>query len=123
MTKFIDKAPVRFLIAGLVNTLIGYLLYLLLLLILPYQAAYTTSYGAGIFISYYLNSVYVFQRPLRWSSAVQYPLVYLVQYVTGLVTISLLVEQLSVDTRIASLLTILITLPLVYILSRAIIRR
>ena len=63
---------VRFLLAGGVNTLLSYGIYLLFLLLFPYRIAYTISFLAGIALSYWLVSRFVFQRSLSLHSALQF---------------------------------------------------
>ena len=86
-SKVLDRPAVRFLIAGGINTLATYLLYLAVLLVAPYPLAYSLSYAAGIIISFILNSRFVFRVPLRWSRLLRYPVVYVAQYLLGLCVI------------------------------------
>src|SRR5437868_5451334 len=74
----------RFLISGGTNTILTYLIYVGLVLVLPYPVAYTITTILGIFSSYILNARFVFRRKLSLTVALQYPLVYVVQYVLGL---------------------------------------
>ena len=119
----VDSEFLRFLIAGGVNTGLTQLLYMFLLLVLPYLSAYSVSYIAGIYLSYYLNSRYVFKQKMQPSKAIQYPIIYLVQYVVGLGLLYGLVEWLNVHKVIAPLCVVVLTLPLVFLLSRLIIMR
>jgi putative flippase GtrA len=122
------RAPVfqaefgRFLCVGAFNTVVGYLLYWALLSVLPYGAAYTLSYAVGVFISYLLNCRFVFQRKPSWGGALRFPLVYLVQYVLGLGLLAVFVERLHWDRRLAAVAVICCSVPLTFVLSRAIIR-
>lgn len=112
----------RFLVAGVANTGLTYVVYLALLAAAPYRVAYTGSYAAGIVLSYALNTFYVFREPWSWKKLAAFPLVYVVQYLVGLVVVSLLVEVAGVPTTIAPLAAVLITLPTTYLASRAIIK-
>jgi putative flippase GtrA len=109
-------------IAGGTNTLLGVVAYVLLLPLIHYTTAYTVTYIGGIPVSYYLNSRFVFRQPLHWKKAFQFPLVYVVQYVGGIVLLFLLVEVLHLDKVIANLLSIAFIVPLTFILSRVIIK-
>ena len=113
----------RFLLVGATNTLIAYSLYLVLLLFLPYLFAYSVAYVCGIFVSYYLNARFVFNERLRVSRALQYPLVYVVQYVAGVAVLYLLVELLRLSKVVAPFLVALLMIPIAYHLSRYIIKR
>lgn len=112
----------RFVIAGILNTGSTYLIYRLIMLATPYATAYTLAYLAGIGISYLLNTYYVFRTSPSKRAAAQYPFVYVIQYLVGLGALHLLVRYAGVDARIAPLLTLLVTVPMSYVLSRRVIR-
>lgn len=120
--KLIERQPVRFLSAGAVNTIIGYALYLALNLVVDYRVAYTTSYVAGIFLSFVLNSVYVFRQPLRWNRLVVYPAVYALQYAIGITCVWVFVDILGQPEALAPLPAVAISLPLTYFAARYIIK-
>ncbi len=121
--KYINAEFLRFLLSGSGNTLVTYLIYLLLLNYVSYGLAYSLTYLIGIYLSYYLNCRLVFNEPPRWSSAIQYPFVYLLQYFIGIILLSVLVQNKILDEVIAPLAVIIITLPATFILSRWIIRK
>jgi putative flippase GtrA len=121
--KYINRAFLRFLFFALINTGFTYLVYLLCLELFPYLVAYTISYLSGILVSYLLNSVFVFKTPLHWKKALQFPLVYLVQYLLGSVLISISVEVLGIQETMAALLNVVILLPISFILSRFILTK
>lgn len=120
--KFISREFIRFVFFGGVNTLLGYVIYALLLLFLAYPVAYTLAYVLGIFISYYLNTRFVFKEKVRWTKALQYPLVYLVQYLSGVGLLYVLVEIFHTSKLVAPVLIVLLTVPVTYLLSRLIIK-
>ena len=111
-----------FLFFGAVNTALTYGIYLLLALFFAYPIAYTISYASGIFISYYLNSRFVFREKLRLSKALQYPLVYFVQYLLGLGLLYLFVEVAQLNKFVAPILIVLVTIPATYFLGRRVIK-
>ena len=113
----------RFVAFGTVNTFSSYLIYLLLLLLVSYPIAYTLSFACGIFLSYCLNAYFVFGEKLRLSRALQYPLVYLVQYLVGLALLYLLVEVAQISKLAAPFVVVVLTVPITYKLSRYIIKR
>ncbi|SRR5258708_4060383 len=120
--RFIDHEFVRFIFWGGVNTLAGYVLYVFLLLFLPYLVSYSIAYSFGIFISYFLNAKFVFNQELRLSKALQYPLVYVTQYLLGAICLYLLVQVLKVNKLLAPAPVVLLTIPVTYFLSRRIVR-
>lgn len=118
--KFTESRIPRFLAAGVINTVLTYVLYILLLQVTPYRVAFTIAFVLGILLSYALNARFVFARPAAWGSFLRFPFVYLGQYLAGLVIVSLLVDRLGVDARLAPLLALIVTIPLTYVLTRAV---
>src|SRR6266852_5811130 len=99
--RSINREFYRFIFWGGVNTLSGYLIYALLLRFLPYLLSYTVAFIISIFVSYFLNSKFVFRQELRLSKAIKYPLVYLAQYVIGTISLYVLVQVLRVNKLLA----------------------
>lgn len=120
--KFNRNEFFKFIFFGGINTLLSYAIYVVILLFLIYPVAYSLAYFSGIFISYYLNSRFVFKRDVRLVKAFQYPLVYLVQYLLGVSLLSVLIEIFSLNKFIAPALVIMITIPVTFSLSRFIIK-
>ena len=121
--KFNGNEFFKFIFFGGINTVLSYAIYVVLLLFLIYPVAYSLAYFLGIFISYYLNSRFVFKRNVRLVKAFQYPLVYLVQYLLSVSLLSVLIEIFSLNKFIAPALVIMITIPVTFSLSRFIIKR
>ena len=111
-----------FVFFGAVRTVLSYGIYLLLVLFLAYPTAYTVSYVADIFISYYLNARFVFREKLRLSKALQFPIVYLAQYLIGLGSLYLLIEVAQLSKFFAPIVVVVITVPCTYLLSRYVIK-
>lgn len=112
----------RFLIGGVLNTVVGYGGYLLLLHWIRYEVAYTVSYIVSVTVSYLFSALVVFRQPLSARAALRYPLVYLVQFLLGLVLLKLLIEALHVSAWLAPLLVSVLTIPATFLLSRIIVR-
>jgi putative flippase GtrA len=112
----------RFLIGGVLNVVVGYGGYLILLHWFRYEVAYAIAYVLGITVSYVFGTLYVFRQPMRWRSALRYPLVYLLQFVLGLILLKILVEVLHMPQRFAPLAVAVLTIPATFLASRTIIR-
>ena len=112
----------RFIVSGAINTGITYGLYLLLLPLLGYLAAYSAAYVAGILLSFWLNSVFVFRQQMSWRGLVRFPLVYVVQYALTAMLLWLLVDTLGISERIALLAAIAVTVPVTFLGARMAIR-
>ncbi|MGB3462384.1 MAG: GtrA family protein [Rhodanobacter lindaniclasticus] len=112
----------RFLIGGVLNLVVGYGGYLLLLRWMHYEAAYIISYVFSVCVSYVFSTLVVFRQPIRARSALFYPLVYLVQFLLGFILLRVLVEILRLPTWIAPLLVSILTIPVTFLMSRIIVR-
>lgn len=112
---------VRYLAAGGINTAITYVGYLLLLPVMHHQVAYALTYVLGVFTSYALNARLVFRQPLRWRGALQFPLVFVVQYVLAALFLELFIA-LGMSAGLAGLVSIAPTVPITFVLSRWIIK-
>ena len=112
----------RFLVAGAVNTVASYAIFLVLLQFMPYLAAYTIAYVIGVGISYVLLTSFVFRTPRRVTTALRFPLVYVAQYLTGSAVIVLLVEAWAVHASIAAIVAIVVSIPVSFLLSRTVLR-
>ena len=108
----------RFLVAGLINTGASYVVYLLLLSALGYEAAWAGAYAAGILVAYVLNSRFVFGTPMTVRKALRYPLVYLAQYLVSAALLYALVTWLGVDARWAALIVLICSVPASFVLNR-----
>ena len=111
-----------FVFFGAVRTVLAYGIYLLLVLFIAYPVAYTVSYASGVFISYYLNARFVFREKLRLSNALQYPVVYLLQYLIGLALLYLLIDVAQLSKLLAPIFVVILTLPCTYLLSGYVIK-
>jgi putative flippase GtrA len=112
-----------FVVVGGINTVGGYGIYLLLFLFLSYRLAYSIAYLIGIGVSYLLNTYFVFGQKPSASKAIQYPLVYVVQYIFGIIALTLLVEVMRVNPTYAPLAVIVLTIPITFTLTRFILTR
>ena len=110
----------RFLIGGILNTGITYLLYFSMLPFFSYKVAYTAAFILGILVSYGLNAVFVFKAKVAIKSMIRFPLIYLVQYALGMVLVTTLVEYIGIAAWLAPMIVIIITVPLTFVLSRLI---
>lgn len=113
---------VLFLIGGGLNTALTYGIYLLLNLLINYQASYIVAYTSGILFSYLFNSQVVFKLKKNLKGLLIYPSVYLFQYLIGAALLHMLVESCGLPKEVAPLLIIVALLPVTYILSKTVLR-
>jgi putative flippase GtrA len=113
----------RFLVVGLINTGIGYGVYLLLLRWTGYELAYAAAYVVGIVSAYLLNSLFVFRSPMRLGTALRYPFVYLAQYLFGSLLLYAMVSWIGADRRWAALFALILSVPVSFLLNRIALAR
>lgn len=112
----------KFGFAGVLNTLFSLAVYWLLLLVLKAQIAYMLSYASGILLSYALSTRFVFKVGHTWKRVLLFPLVYLLAYGIGAFVLYMSVEKMGIDAWIAPVLSIAVTLPLTFVLTRLLMR-
>jgi len=117
------KQFIKFVGVGAINTFITYLLYLLLLIPLSYSIAYTITYICGIGFSYWLNLKYVFKEESSKKKIILFPLVYLVQYLLGILILYVSIEKFSIPKELAPLIVIILTVPLVFVLTKKVLTK
>ena len=113
----------RFLLVGATNTLLAYVLYLLLLNFSTYLYAYSISYCIGVVVSYLLNARFVFRTEFSWQRFMQFPIVYVIQYSLGAAILWLLVGQAGVSPELAMMGVVAGTIPVTFFTSRFILKR
>lgn len=118
LKKYWNSAFRRFLCAGIFNTLATYVIYLLCLQVMHYGLAYTIAYVSGIVFNFLLNTKYVFKSHPSLKRFICYLLVYLCQYLLGLILLWLLVTVLSINPHYAPFIVIMVTVPVIYILAK-----
>ncbi|EJN00862.1 GtrA family protein [Herbaspirillum sp. YR522] len=117
-----DLSFLRFVIAGVINTSLTYLLYLLLIQFIPYIWAYSLTYVSGIALGYLLNAWWVFRSKPDTRSGAAYLLSYLANYLLGVAILWLLVSWLGVPKEVGPLLVVAVSVPVMYVLTRSIFR-
>lgn len=109
---------VRFLISGGLNTAITYGIYLILLQFIPYAISYSLSFASGIGLAYMLNRYFIFGAPRAGARILLFPMIYIIQYFTGLVAVFVWVDQLNWHSALAPLASVAVTVPITYLLTK-----
>lgn len=113
----------KFLIGGVINTLLSYTIYLLLLPWLPYRTAFTLAYLVGILGGYAINTLWVFRKPWCWRTLFAYPIVPAINYFASLLIVHLTVEKVGLPEWLAPLLATIIVLPFSFLATRWLLMR
>lgn len=106
---------------GTLSTLTMLAIYATLNMVMKYQISYFLSYIITIIFSYFLNTLFVFKKPPSLRTFLQFPFIYLVQYLIGAVLLEILV-RLGFSVTFAPILIIILLLPLTYFLTRLVIK-
>ncbi|WP_207385991.1 GtrA family protein [Legionella gresilensis] len=121
--KFYNPTFIRFVIVGTLNTLISYLVYLFLLNVTTLNIAYSITYLLSVVTSYLLNLIYVFKEKHSFKKSLQFPLIYLLQFIFSVILLNFFVYFLGMNEKIAPLLIILLFVPITYFLMRIILTK
>lgn len=109
---------VRFLLSGGFNTAVTYVLYLVLLQFFPYWLSYTLTFAFGIALAYFFSRYFVFGMPRGGKRIFLFPLIYLIQYLAGLLIVFVWVDVLLWHPTLAPLASMALTIPATFILTR-----
>lgn len=118
LLNFSGSRFARFLVSGVLNTAITYAIYLALLQFASYRTSYSIAYVAGIAVSYLLNRSFVFKRHGGWRTLLLFPLVYVAQYLFGIFTLWVWIDQAKLSETIGPLVVVALSVPLTYLLTR-----
>ena len=116
-----DKTFLRFIVVGIINTIIGYTIIMLLfhLLGLSYTLSYFLSYIVGIIISFFLNRKFVFfSQNKKLKEFIKFLFAFIVSYSTSYLGLYLIVENHLLNTNIAFFAGMVIYSILFYLLNR-----
>lgn len=120
--KITNKVFLKYVLSGGINTISTYIIYLILLKVTNYNVSYSISYVSGIFLSYYLNSVFVFKEQISIRKFIKYPIVYVVQYFVNLILINILIRYFGLSSSLVPIIVIILTIPITFTLSKIIIK-
>jgi putative flippase GtrA len=122
MVNLRNHAFFRFLVAGAINTVVTYGIFLVLAHYTHHTIAYTIAFVTGIGLSYAMAAVYVFRTAVTIHSVLRFPLVYAIQYLHGLCFLALLVDGLGFSKPLSMLGVIATSIPLTFVLTRKAMR-
>ncbi|HDZ6328493.1 TPA: flippase GtxA [Staphylococcus aureus] len=114
----------KFIIVGGINTLIYYVVYLLLLKLLhiEYMISHITGFIVAFVISYYLNCYFVYRVKPTWRKFISFPITQIVNISLQTVLLYVFVSWLNLPAEIAPFAGLIITIPITFILSKWILK-
>lgn len=123
LNKYKSYTSFRFLVAGIINTLFGFTLGILLLSILPFHFTLTIflSTVLSVCFNYFTSSTYVFKKINSKKNITRYFLVYLLTYLINMICLSILIKQFSISDILAFALCSPAIIVLTYLLQKNIV--
>lgn len=121
MTRALLRQGARYVVAGLASNAALYGLFLLLLAAgLPYGAAMTVSYAAGVALAFQLHRNWTFERrDAGWKRATRFVAAYTMGYLINVLGLTLLVEGRIVGPAVGQAVMIVVVAIVLFILQRA----
>lgn len=113
----------RFMFVGVINSALTYILYVLMNLILAYQAAYTISFAAGILLSAQLNARFTFKTTLTAGRLFKFGVVYIFNYCLGLALLVVCVDFFRWHEAVAPVAVLAVTVPVGFLGSKFILTK
>lgn len=123
--KVISLEFIRFILVGIINTFNYYICYLFLhsILEINYMIAHVSGFSISLVISFFLNSYFTFKVKPTLSKFLQFPVTQLFNIAVSSFFVYLFVEHLRIDSTIAPVLSIFITVPLTFIITGKILTK
>ena len=118
MRSFGNSKFRKYIIGGILNTLITYLVYIFLLIFFSYLIAFTASFFSGIIFSYFINSRLVFEQKLYLKGAIVYPMVYLFYYILNIGFLYVFIEVASLPEEVGPILVLPIVVPIMFLINK-----
>lgn len=123
LMKFMNKEFLNFLLVGGFNTLLTYILYLIAILVVPYQIAYVLSYCFGLVLVSILNVKFVYGQPISFTNSIKTIFVYLIQFAIGFILITVFVGYMGIDKRVAPLIIIIFSIPFTFFANKFVLQK
>ena len=118
--SFIKQADKKqmfgFAMTGILSTLIMFGLYVMLYQLINYQYAYLIAYTISVIALYFMN-MFVFKGTMSLHTFLEFPLIYVSQYVLGAAALEFMV-WLGFSVTYAPLLVVIVLLPVTFLLNR-----
>jgi putative flippase GtrA len=123
--KVISLEFMRFILVGTINTFNYYIIYLFLheILEMNYMIAHIAGFLISLMISFFLNSYFTFQVKPTLSKFLQFPVTQLFNIVVSSFFVYVFVEHFGMDSTIAPILSIFITVPLTFMITGKILKK
>ncbi len=108
----------RFVQVGVINTAGTYLLYLVLILFLPYVVAYSIGFVVGVLFSASMNARYSFATRLTGRTLIRFVVIYVINFTLCVQLLIYCVEVIGIHPTIAPLVVLALFTPINFLCSR-----
>lgn len=115
--KLFDDKRIRFLMVGVINTVVGYGFYALFIYLgLDAYLATTLSTILGVINSYFWSKYFTFRQPKKsLPEALRFVLVYAVSYGANLALVYLFVDRMGMDKYLSGVACLFVTTIVSYV--------
>lgn len=113
---------IRFCVTGVLNTAVYYVAYRALLLVLPYVVAHVGAWAVSVVFSFYMNCWFTFRVRPTLARFLAFPASSLANLFLTTIGSIVLVSQLHVDERYATLIMGICAIPVTFALTAFILR-
>lgn len=122
-TKYKSYTSFRFLVAGIINTLFGFIVGILFLAVLPFHYTLTIflSTVLSVCFNYFTSLTYVFKKISSKKIFIRYFLVYFFTYLINMICMSILINQYSMSDILAFAICSPVIIVLTYLLQKNIV--
>lgn len=118
---FINPSWSKFIINGIFITIFTYTVYILFLLAVSFELAFTISFVSGILTSFATNSRFVFRSNASILNFVMYLIYSFLIYLVSLIGLRLLVITLDISSLLAPIFINILVMPINFLTTRKII--
>lgn len=118
----LKKQMLGFAITGTLSTLLMFILYVGFNKIMNYQYSYFIAYCISVIALYFMNILFVFNGRVSIQNFLKFPLIYLLQYLVGAVSLKFIV-RLGFPVTYAPIVVVIVLLPVTFVLNRIVFRK
>ncbi len=109
------KKLIKFVFAGLSNTIFSYLIYLILVIFFNYFISYLLSIFISLLYIYFVNNKFVFQVKSKSKKRFLFFIIYFLQTILNILLLRVWVDSLSINKFFAPLLNIIFISPITFL--------
>lgn len=121
--EFFNRDIFRFILTGGFNTFNYYLMYLILFEVIqwPYLYAHITAFLYSAFCSFFVTTIYTFNKRPTWKKFIAFPITFLPNLIISTLGTILLVRNDILTETYASLIAMFIAIPITFLISKFIL--